>query len=32
MAGAGYTLKTAAAQRFPDMMQAVWEESMSTLV
>jgi hypothetical protein len=28
----GYTLQSAAAQRFPDMMQAVQEESMSTLV
>ena len=28
----GHTLQSAAAQRFPDMMQAVREESMSTLV
>jgi hypothetical protein len=27
-----HTLQSAAAQRFPDMMQAVREESMSTLV
>jgi hypothetical protein len=28
----GCTLQNAAAQRFPDMRQADWEESISTLV